>query len=411
MEKSNSIRSGKEFRDTPILFMDNGRYSIKASYFPREIEFSEETNFLEVPTMISKGHHFIRKKADIQEVLGETLKEYTLQEYNDNPAITPKGELLNFEDLSYIWGTICNVLDNTAEDVVTNFPIIQTENIGNSKDNRRKMCELAFEQLGAPQYYLTNPAILATISELKSTAIVIDLGESETRIVPVKDGFACHKLTKNFHIAGEDINEYIMRNIPGMKMDSLYGHYILGEFKKRKNIPPNTNYTLEDGSSISISNDIYKEATNKYFSPQLGSVQTNMHSAAAQFLGFVQTVQEKSIVTHTIASISDYLKEMKYLQNIFDSILITGNIFIHLVNKYLGGMSMYRDLTSQICMQLKEKCTDKFAKITPKHCMFQNVAPLQGAKIFATLPDLNNLFITKQEYDEHGSHIINKKCF
>jgi actin-related protein 4 len=92
-------------------------------------------------------------------------------------------------------------------------PLLVTEPSWNSKENRERMIELAFEGWDVPAYYSVDRAVLsrsavhpplflyrrvyehvsASFSVGKGTSLVVDVGEAVTTVSPVYDGFVLRK--------------------------------------------------------------------------------------------------------------------------------------------------------------------------------------------------------------------------
>lgn len=72
-------------------------------------------------------------------------------------------------------------------------PVLISESTWQSKENRERLLELAFEGWGAPAYYTVDKNVLTAFSVGKGTAMVLDVGEDVSSCMPIYDGFVIRK--------------------------------------------------------------------------------------------------------------------------------------------------------------------------------------------------------------------------
>ncbi|KAH9062081.1 actin-like protein Arp4p [Lactarius vividus] len=72
-------------------------------------------------------------------------------------------------------------------------PILVTEPAWNSPANRERMAEIMFEEFQVPAFYIANTGVLNAFAAGKGSALVIDIGHSTTSVTPVVDGFVLRK--------------------------------------------------------------------------------------------------------------------------------------------------------------------------------------------------------------------------
>lgn len=58
-----------------------------------------------------------------------------------------------------------------------------------TRRHREKLCEIVFENLGAPALCIARNAFLSIVGAGLSTALVLDVGESAASATPVEDGY------------------------------------------------------------------------------------------------------------------------------------------------------------------------------------------------------------------------------
>ncbi|CAE6434401.1 unnamed protein product [Rhizoctonia solani] len=72
-------------------------------------------------------------------------------------------------------------------------PVLMTEPAWNTQANRERMAEILFEEFQVPAFYIANNGVLSAFAAGKGTALVIDIGKSVASVVPVSDGFVLRK--------------------------------------------------------------------------------------------------------------------------------------------------------------------------------------------------------------------------
>ncbi|GAA93379.1 uncharacterized protein L969DRAFT_19049 [Mixia osmundae IAM 14324] len=85
-------------------------------------------------------------------------------------------------------------------------PLLTTEPSWNTKANRERMLEIAFETWQAPAYYTVDRAVLAAFSAGKGTALIVDIGQELATVTPVFDGFVLRKAIQKSSLAGGLLN-------------------------------------------------------------------------------------------------------------------------------------------------------------------------------------------------------------
>ncbi|KAJ3020409.1 Actin-like 6A [Thoreauomyces humboldtii] len=85
-------------------------------------------------------------------------------------------------------------------------PLLLSEPSWNPRESREKLIELAFEQYDVPCFYLARSAVLAAFAAGRSTALVLDSGGSMTSAVPVVDGYVLKKGIQKQPFAGNHVS-------------------------------------------------------------------------------------------------------------------------------------------------------------------------------------------------------------
>ena len=266
--------------------------------------------------------------------------------------------------------------------------ILFSEPIIHNKEQRKSLTEFLFEKYEIGGLFFCNNSVLSSFSYGKSSCLVFDSGHSQSNVVPVHDGMIIKNAFNNFNLCGKNIediiiNEFIKKkNIRWDDWNILQKIQIISDIKDIIFTPDddtNKNYILPDKKNIEINEEFIsymkKEIENKLFNEE-----TNL----------------KSIILKSISSVLiDIKKEL--INNIF---ICGGNSLIF--NNYLNNLK--DSLVKQLVSGTLVKLTTHPSKIE------RSLASFLGASIISSLNIYKETIVKKEEYEEHGANIIEKKC-
>ena len=266
--------------------------------------------------------------------------------------------------------------------------ILFSEPIIHNKEQRKSLTEFLFEKYEIGGLFFCNNSVLSSFSYGKSSCLVFDSGDSQSNVVPVHDGMIIKNAFNNFNLCGKNIediiiNEFIKKkNIRWDDWNILQKIQIISDIKDIIFTPDddtNKNYILPDKKNIEINDEFIsymkKEIENKLFNEE-----TNL----------------KSIILKSISSVLiDIKKEL--INNIF---ICGGNSLIF--NNYLNNLK--DSLVKQLVSGTLVKLTTHPSKIE------RSLASFLGASIVSSLNIYRESIVKKEEYEEHGANIIEKKC-
>ncbi|KAJ2997928.1 hypothetical protein HDV02_005023 [Globomyces sp. JEL0801] len=121
------------------------------------------------------------------------------------------------------WEAFENLWDYTYSDVLRveskDHPLMFANRSWDTKANREKLCELAFEKYDTPGFYLGRSAVLSAFAAGRATALVIDSGASTTSVVPVFDGYVVKKAVQKAPIGGNYVSHQVKQYLRHMNVD------------------------------------------------------------------------------------------------------------------------------------------------------------------------------------------------
>ena len=343
---------------------------------------------------------------------GEEVPKYTFYstaagskptaEFNSklNESPIEKGVIKDWDSMERIWSEgFCSNLQVTHGD----SPVLLTEPILNPKKNREKMTEVMFETFNVPAFYLANQAVLSAYGNGRVTGLVLDSGVDKTDTVPIYEGYAIPHAAIRLDIGGSHLTDYLdkMLRKRGLslkketvddikeKLCSVDVDYNTETFNSFTS--PVKSYELPDGQMIRIEDELIK-CPEALFTPSLIGVDCK---------GIHEIIFDSIWKAHNPSCRERAL---------FDSYT---NIILS------GGSSSFPDLPEKI---IKEQPYDKriisgFGEIPVKIVKNLDVDVDRknhawiGGSIWASLSTAEQMWISKQEYQESGCSIVHMKCF
>jgi actin-related protein len=268
--------------------------------------------------------------------------------------------------------------------------ILFSEPIIHNKTQRMDLTQFLFEKYEIGGLFFCNNSVLSSFSYGKSSCIVFDSGHSQSNVVPVHDGMIIKNGINFFNLNGINIEEIIINDLINKQIKEYDAYNILQKIQIISDLKEiiftpeenkeNKKYVLPDKKNIEINDDfisiLKKEIENKLFNEEKGNL--------------------KSIILKSISSVLlDIKKEL--INNIF---ICGGNSLIF--NNY------FKDLKDSLAKQLVAGTVVKLTTHPSK--MERTIASFLGASIISSLNIYKETIVKKEEYEEHGAIIIEKKC-
>ena len=276
------------------------------------------------------------------------------------------------------------------------YPLLLTEPPLNSRASREKMTHVMFETFFVPAMYMAIQAVLALYASGLTTGFVLDSGHSDSSTLPVYEGCGIkHAIYRRLNLDGETLTDYLMKILTdrGYSFTSIAHRniardikeklcYVAADFQKEMDIPASgsnleESYVLPDGQVITIGNEKFR-CPEALFQPEfIGMESAGIHEAT------YDAIMKCDVDIH---------KEL------------FGNIILS------GGTTMLPGITDRMQREI--------STLAPPSMKVKVTAPPQrkysvwiGGSILASLSTFEQMWISKEEYEEYGPSIIIKKCF
>nr|XP_039259140.1 actin-related protein 2 isoform X1 [Styela clava] len=314
------------------------------------------------------------------------------------------GIVRNWEDMIHLWDYTFG--PEKLDIDPSNCKVLLTEPPMNPSKNREKILEVMFEKYQFQGVYIAIQAVLTLYAQGLLTGIVVDSGDGVTHICPVYEGFALPHLTRRLDVAGRDITRYLIKllllrgyafnhsaDFETVRMMKEKLCYVAYDIEQEQKLATETtvlveSYKLPDGRIIKVGGERF-EAAEVLFQPHLINVDA---------VG-VGEMLYKAIQAADIDTRSEFYK--------------------HIVLS--GGTTMFAGLPSRMEREIKQlylqgvlkgdtsKLSNRKFKIRiedpprRKHMVF-----LGGAVLADIMKDKDSFWMSRQEYLEKGSRVLEK---
>jgi len=242
-----------------------------------------------------------------------------------------------------------------------------------------------FEKFQLPNFYAASQPMLAMYGAGRTSGVTIDAGEDFIHVVPMHDGYPVLYNAQKMPIAGRAVTEAVIKALGVEGMTYEAGKEIKEnvckvsldyEAEKTALVSEKKSYVLPDGSKVELGTE-QVDPTEILFTPEKhGFDMRGLHH-----------------VVHKVIMDSEYDQREELWRNLL----------------LVGGCSLLKGMPERLEAELGPMAPSQHTvKLTAG--VERSYHAWVGGSILSSLSTFNQMWITKQEYDDSGPSIVHRKC-
>ncbi|XP_039614551.1 actin-like protein 6A isoform X1 [Polypterus senegalus] len=333
------------------------------------------------------------------------------------------------------WNSFQAILDHTYKMHIKSeanlHPVLMSEAPWNTRAKREKLTELMFEHYNIPAFFLCKTAVLTSFANGRSTGLVLDSGATHTTAIPVHDGYVLQQGIVKSPLAGDFISMQCRELFQELGVEIVPPYMIASKepvregasasWKKKEKLPQVTrtwhnymcNNVIQDfqASVLQVSDSPYDEQV----AAQMPTVHYELPNGyncdfGAERLkipeGLFDPSNVKGLSGNTMLGVGHVVTtsvgmcDIDIRPGLYGSVIVT------------GGNTLIQGFTDRLNRELSQKTPPsmRLKLIANNTTVERRFSSWIGGSILASLGTFQQMWISKQEYEEGGKQCVDRKC-
>ncbi|TKS74651.1 BRG1-associated factor A Actin-related protein Baf53a [Collichthys lucidus] len=310
-------------------------------------------------------------------------------------------------------------------------PVLMSEASWNTRAKREKLTELMFEHYNIPAFFLCKSAVLSAFANGRSTGLVLDSGATHTTAIPVHDGYVLQQGIVKSPLAGDFMSMQCRELFQELSCEIIPPYMIASKdgvregspasWKKKEKLPQVTrswhnymcNCVIQDfqASVLQVSDSPYDEQV----AAQMPTVHYELPNGyncdfGAERLkipeGLFDPSNAKGLSGNTMLGVGHVVTtsvgmcDIDIRPGLYGSVVVT------------GGNTLIQGFTDRLNRELSQKTPPsmRLKLIANNTTVERRFSAWIGGSILASLGTFQQMWISKQEYEEGGKQCVDRKC-
>ncbi|GCC43135.1 hypothetical protein chiPu_0027188 [Chiloscyllium punctatum] len=304
------------------------------------------------------------------------------------PAVT-NGVVTDWDALEMLWH---HVLYQELRAAPEEHAVLLADAPLSPPTNREKAAELLFEGFGVPALYVARQPLLALYATGRTSGLVVESGLGVSYTAPVHGGYTAPHATFRLDLAGGGLTQYLaklleecgnpfgageMPVVADIKETCCYVARDFGDEMAAAEADYLTDYRLPDGHLITLGNERFR-CPEALFRPEaVGLADPGLPALAARSLHRCPAEQRPALLANVVLA---------------------------------GGSSLLPGFAERIQRQLGALFPGR-ARLSVYASPQRRFSVWIGGSITACLSTFQSMWVSRQDYEEKGAGIVQRKCF
>lgn len=274
------------------------------------------------------------------------------------------------------------IMDSQLSINTADHSILVTEPVLNPKANREKTGQIMFESLHFPNFFLSQQDVLALFASGRTTGVSLCCGHDQMWSTPIYEGYCEPHAVLRSGFGGRQLTQYMMDS-----SDQSLSEKVARDMKEKlcyialdseKVSTEKRMYKMPDGKDIEMNHKVLSQCGEALFSPQIIGIE------------------------------HEGLGHMVYNSVMKTSVSIRRDLFSNLVVH--GGTSLIQGMEQRLQKEVESPNAYNTRMINVIAPPERKYSSWIGGSILGSLSTFQEMWITKQEYQESGPSIIHRKA-